>query len=83
MSNKRKPTVGDPLTAKELEVLVHLGKGEQAKEIAIKLRRSERTINFHCDNIYTKLGVDNKVQAVVSSLLSGTISLAQLDSLPI
>jgi LuxR family maltose regulon positive regulatory protein len=61
------PTKGDqiePLTRREREVLVLLGKWLSDKEIAKKLVISPRTVKKHTSNIYAKLGVKNRMQAV-------------------
>jgi len=59
------PTDPCPLTRQELLVLQHLGKGRVYKEIAHELGRSPSTIRSHLHNIYRKLGVANRAQAVL------------------
>ena len=53
-----------PLTRREREVLVVLGKWLSDKEIAQNLVISPRTVKKHTSNIYAKLGVKNRMQAV-------------------
>jgi LuxR family maltose regulon positive regulatory protein len=54
----------EPLTRREREVLVYLGKWLSDKEIADELVVSPRTVKKHASNIYGKLGVKNRMQAV-------------------
>src|SRR5690349_21130934 len=63
----------DPLTSRELEILLLLTKGLAQREIAIRLNSSEGTIKRHIDSIYRKLGVDDRIAAVkaVSGLRRG------------
>lgn len=52
------------LTARENEVLRWLVEGLENKEIAGRLAVSTSTVNAHLHSIYTKLGVQNRVEAV-------------------
>ncbi|MCK4898237.1 MAG: hypothetical protein KAS38_05645, partial [Anaerolineales bacterium] len=54
----------EPLTRRERQVLVFLGKWLSDNEIAQKLVISPRTVKKHNSNIYAKLGVKNRMQAV-------------------
>ena len=54
----------EPLTRREREVLELIGKSLSAKEIAQELVISPRTVKKHTSNIYGKLGVNNRMQAV-------------------
>lgn len=54
----------DPLSQRELEVLSYIAAGLQNREIADKLVVSLNTVKTHINNIYSKLGVTNRVQAV-------------------
>jgi LuxR family maltose regulon positive regulatory protein len=53
-----------PLTRREREVLVFLGMWMSDKDIARELFISPRTVKKHNSNIYVKLGVKNRMQAV-------------------
>ncbi|AOK31713.1 LuxR family transcriptional regulator [Burkholderia singularis] len=59
------------LTQREREVLCWTGEGKTACEIGQILSISERTVNFHVNNILDKLGATNKVQAVVKAISMG------------
>lgn len=63
-----KPAASNPvnstLTERELEVLQAAARGERNKEIAYKLRITERTVKAHLASIYQKFGVDSRAAAV-------------------
>ena len=65
----------EPLTPRELEVLGHLAKGLQNKEIALALTISERTVKFHVSSLMAKLGVGNRTEAVSRAAQRGLIDL--------
>ena len=52
------------LSAKEVEVLQHISKGLNYKEIADNLAISPSTVRKHTENIYKKLDVHNKIEAI-------------------
>ncbi|RYX89068.1 response regulator transcription factor, partial [bacterium] len=52
------------LSNRELEVLSHLSEGLLYKEISDKLGISQNTVKNHCKNIYKRLHVQNKVEAL-------------------
>ena len=52
------------LTNRENEVLEQIAYGFTNKEISDNLSISESTVENHIHNIYTKLGVSNRAQAV-------------------
>jgi LuxR family transcriptional regulator, maltose regulon positive regulatory protein len=54
----------EPLSERELEVLQHLAEGRSNQEIASRLYLSLHTVKVHTRNIYGKLGVHNRTQAV-------------------
>lgn len=52
------------LSPREQEVLAHLAEGMPNSEIGTALTVSENTIRFHLKNIYEKLQVSNRTEAV-------------------
>jgi DNA-binding NarL/FixJ family response regulator len=61
------------LTAREQEVLRLLARGLRNKEIAARLVVSERTVNFHLANIYQKLNVSGRTEALSKAHEQGLI----------
>jgi DNA-binding NarL/FixJ family response regulator len=61
-----KPVIpaAENLTEREIEVLNHLARGLQYKEIADRLEISTGTVKKHIRNTYVKLQVQNKVEAI-------------------
>jgi serine/threonine protein kinase/DNA-binding CsgD family transcriptional regulator len=59
------------LTPRELEVIQLLAEGLSNKEIARQLFISPRTVNFHLDNIYSKLDVSSRTEAAIYALRQG------------
>jgi DNA-binding CsgD family transcriptional regulator len=51
------------LTMREAEVLLWLSRGKANKDIAEILSLSPRTVNKHLEQIYAKLGVENRTAA--------------------
>jgi DNA-binding NarL/FixJ family response regulator len=64
----------DSLTARELEVLRLLARGLRNKEIAARLYVSERTVNFHLANIYQKLNVSGRTEALSKAHEQGLLT---------
>jgi LuxR family transcriptional regulator, maltose regulon positive regulatory protein len=54
----------EPLTTREVEVLKLIKAGSSNQEIAEQLVISIPTVKRHISNIYTKLGVKSRTQAV-------------------
>jgi LuxR family maltose regulon positive regulatory protein len=53
------------LSPREREILAQLSQGKSNKLIAAELDLSLRTVKFHMQNIFTKLGVDNRTKALL------------------
>lgn len=60
-----KPAVDFNLTDRELEVLVLLAEGLTNQQGALKLSISQSTLKYHMTNIYRKLGVQTRSEALV------------------
>lgn len=55
------------VTPREFEILELLVRGASNKEIAVKLEIGEGTVKNHLTRVYRKLGVSDRVQAVVAA----------------
>lgn len=55
---------GQLITQREKEVLQLLSKGFTYKEIALQLQIGSETVKKHLKNIYRKLKVQNKIEAL-------------------
>ncbi len=57
------------LTHRESEVLLWIAKGKANRDIGEILGLSARTVNKHLEQIYAKLGVENRASAAVRRLM--------------
>jgi LuxR family quorum-sensing system transcriptional regulator SolR len=69
------PDIDVALTAREREVLLWTGEGKTAYVIGHLLGISERTVNFHVNNLLRKLNAANKIQAFVKAHALGLLDL--------
>ena len=65
----------EPLSEREMEVLKLVTKGYSNKEIADQLYLSIRTVQGHLGNIFNKLMVSSRTEAVVRALKEGWVTL--------
>jgi two-component system NarL family response regulator len=63
------------LTPRELEVLRLLVDGNSNKEVAAVLGIGEGTVRIHCNNLFHKLNVNDRTQAVTVALRRGIVRL--------
>ncbi|VVN80640.1 LuxR family transcriptional regulator [Pseudomonas fluorescens] len=61
------------LSTREIEVLKWSAEGKTASDIATILNLSERTVNFHVSTAIKKMGVNNKIAAVVHAVMEGLL----------
>ena len=59
------------LTARELEILQLVIAGLTNKAIANQIYISEKTVEFHLDNIYSKIGARSRLMAGIWALQHG------------
>ena len=68
----------EPLSEREMEILKLAAKGISNKDIGEKLFVSPRTVQVHLGNIFHKLGVASRTEAVLFGLKRGWMSLEDL-----
>lgn len=64
---------GEKLTGREIAVLVMLASGKSNKEIAAGLLISETTVKGHLRNIFSKLNVLSRTEAITTALRRGFV----------
>lgn len=67
------------LTSRENDVLRLLAEGISSRQIATRLDISERTVESHISNVYRKLGVGSRVQAVRKASALGLLDAKASD----
>lgn len=70
---KKLKTDNHSLTEKEMLVLQAIARGFRSKEIAFDMGISERTVKAHLTNIYQKLNVTSRAEAIKTSIELGII----------
>jgi DNA-binding NarL/FixJ family response regulator len=68
-----RPTVLDLLTPRETEVMALIARGRSNSEIAAELYLSEPTVKTHVTRIFAKIGVRDRVHAVVLAYEAGLV----------
>ena len=66
----------EELTSRELQVLQLAADGLSNKEIAGKLVISEKTVKNHIANIFSKLQVNDRTQAILYALRKGLVTMS-------
>lgn len=79
-SSQQNPSPAEELLSpRELEVLRIAATGRTNKEIARDLDISPRTVQVHLANIFSKLGVGSRTEAVLYGIKRGWIDVASLE----
>jgi DNA-binding NarL/FixJ family response regulator len=74
--------IKDVLSDREMEMLRLLATGMSNKEIADKLCLSLRTVKAHMSNIFTKMNVASRSEALVEALRKGLLTLKDVKQEP-
>jgi LuxR family maltose regulon positive regulatory protein len=75
------PTADDVgLSERELSILMALGEGMSNKQIAGQLWLAEQTVKFHLTNIYRKLNVSTRTEAVNAAYRRGLLETPLLSA---
>lgn len=64
-----------PLSAREQEVVRYVALGLRNAEVATKLFISEQTVKTHINNIFEKLGINDRVALTVYAIRMGIVGL--------
>jgi two-component system, NarL family, response regulator LiaR len=65
----------ESLTTRELEILQFLARGSSNRDIADALFISERTVQAHLTNIFAKMRVSSRLEAVLKAIRLGWLTL--------
>ena len=68
VQHQNHPVIAEPLTAREMDVLMLLREPLSNKEIASQLYLSPSTVKRHTINLYGKLGVHSRREAVAAAI---------------
>ena len=69
---------GEKLTARELEILKLAAMGMNNKDIGRELNISLRTVKYHLVEVFSKLNVSSRTEAVITGLRAGLLTLNDL-----
>ena len=70
--------MAEPLSEREMEVLKLAGRGMSNRDIAEELSLSVRTVQAHLGNIFNKLGVGSRTEAVLYAIKKGWVALKDI-----
>jgi predicted ATPase/DNA-binding CsgD family transcriptional regulator/tetratricopeptide (TPR) repeat protein len=73
----------DPLTRRELELLKLVAEGLSNQDIATKMFITVGTVKWYLNQIYVKLQVGNRIQAIATARSTGILSLTSTATKPI
>lgn len=70
-----KPSFGEPLSGREIEVLASVAMGLESAAVGRRLFLSEKTVKTHLDRLFRKLGATNRAHAVALAYRSGVFDM--------
>ncbi len=65
----------DQPTEREMEILNLVAEGHSNEEIGQRLHITERTVRFHLTNLFSKLNVTSRTEAVVEAIRRGLVNI--------
>lgn len=71
----REEIVKEPLSRREGDVLILIGRGKTNKEIGLELYISEKTVKNHISNIFRKIQVTDRTQAALYAVKNRIVKL--------
>jgi DNA-binding NarL/FixJ family response regulator len=70
------PSTGAPtLTPREWEILQHLAQGQSNSDIADQLSLSKATVQNYVSNIYAKLGIETRAEAMLYAMRNKLVDI--------
>lgn len=67
--------IAEELTAREVEVLRWMARGQTNKQLAVQLNISEHTAKFHVSSVLAKLGAQTRTEAVAVGMTRGLVAI--------
>lgn len=71
LASKLMPEINVKLSGREIEILRWTADGKTSSDISCILKISERTVNFHVNNVLAKLNASNKTSATIKAAILG------------
>ena len=72
--NSAEDPPAEPLTRREQEILALLAEGLSGPEIALKLSLARSSVKWYLQQLYAKLGVNSKQQAILRAQALGLLA---------
>jgi two-component system, NarL family, response regulator LiaR len=78
-ANPSVPVNIDRLNSREIDIIKLVARGVSNKEIALMLDLSLRSVKAHLTNIYLKLNVNSRTEAIATCLRKGVINVSDVE----